>query len=36
MYQFIPEDAIAATVEMVCYFFTIVAAVVSCMLTTRG
>ena len=35
MYPIIPGDAMAGALEMVCCFFTVVAAVGSCLLTLR-
>ncbi len=36
MYPIIPGNAMAGTLEMVCCFFTVVAAVVSYLLTLRA
>ena len=35
MYGLLPGDAMAGALEMVCYSFTIVAAVVSCLFSLR-
>jgi hypothetical protein len=35
MYSMLPGDAMAGALEMVCYSFTVVAAVVSCLLSLR-
>ncbi len=35
MYSLFPGDAVAGALEMVCYSFTIVAAVISCLLSLR-
>ena len=36
MYPIVSGDLMASAVEMVMYFFTLVAALVSCLLTARG
>ena len=35
MYSMLPGDAMAGALEMVCYSFTVIAAVVSCLLSLR-
>jgi hypothetical protein len=35
MYSLLPHDAMADALQMVCYSFTVVAAVISCLLTLR-
>ncbi len=35
MYSMLPGDAMAGALEMVCYCFTVVAAVISCLLSLR-
>ena len=35
MYPFVPAEAMAGAVELVCCFFTVAAAVVSCLLSLR-
>ena len=35
MYSFFPGDALTGALEMVCYSFTVVAAVISCLLSLR-
>jgi hypothetical protein len=35
MYSALPGDAMAGALEMVCYAFTVVAAIVSCLLSLR-
>jgi hypothetical protein len=35
MYSMLPGDAMAGAMEMVCYSFTVVAALVSCLLSLR-
>ncbi len=35
MYSLFPGEAMAGALEMVCYSFTVVAAVISCLLTLR-
>jgi len=35
MYSVLPGDALAGALEMVCYSFTVVAAIVSCLMSLR-
>ena len=35
MYSMLPGDAMAGALEMVCYCFTVAAAVISCLLSLR-
>ena len=35
MYSVLPSEAMAGALEMVCYSFTVVAAIVSCLLSLR-
>jgi hypothetical protein len=35
MYSVLPGDAMAGALEMVCYSFTVLAAIVSCLLSLR-
>jgi len=35
MYSLVPHEAMASALQMVCYSFTVVAAVISCLFTLR-